>query len=68
MVECVENRLPFLLQFKKMHFRSQEQFEEHLWSSKLWQGSHTRTGFGYDGSESSLLEHVLQKISPQFRQ
>lgn len=42
--------------------------EEHCCSNSAWQVSHTRTGFGEEGSGSSLSEQALQKISPQFLQ
>lgn len=42
--------------------------EEHRWSRRAWQVSHTLTGLGEAGSGSSLSEQLLQKISPQLRQ
>lgn len=41
------------------HVERQEPLEL-LWSRREWQTSQTRTGLGYDGSASSLLEQLLQ--------
>ena len=39
-----------------------------LASSRVWQESHTLTGFGFEAKTIVLPEHAPQKTFPQFRQ
>lgn len=52
----------------KFYFKKYTHFIVELPLNLLWQSLHTLTNFADPGSAIKLSEHVLQKISPQFRQ
>lgn len=59
-----------LVQYRHLGFivLGQDPVDELRCSRKEWHTSHTRTGRGYEGNASSLLEQLLQQMSPQFLQ
>lgn len=67
MVHTLTIQCRYFLQ-KDLVLESYGKLDEHLWISRAWQESQTRTGFGEEGKGSSLSEQALQKISPQFLQ